>query len=673
MDDRVEFDYRSSNPETNFVPRAVLEISESINNSQNLDELFNKVHQIISEYIPSDSFYIALYDNDTKEIIYPFYFDQLDESLNSEKFTQGFDDITTFAINHDNPLLITAKMFNELVKTGKISETSEMFSEWLGVPLKTNDNQTIGLMALQRNKSELVFSDSHQSFLRFVSEQIAKAIQYKRTEEELKNNELKFRMLYSKNPLMLFIVDENGKVIDANERTKIDLGYEAQELVGKNVKSVFHPDDQLMITKNIKECLAKKGSTLVWELRKITKGGETIWVREYASVLDFPAEKKTILIACENINEIKKAQLNIISSEEKYKLLTNNIDEMILMHDVNGEINYVNEAGLSLSGFDFSELMGRNIYKLFSEEYGHEIRDYIANSEKINSLFLFEVKLICKNGLKIPLEISVNKLKKHNSHENLLVVARDTRLRKSEVQNLRDYNEELKKSNSAKDKFFSIIAHDLRSPFNALLSYTEILLEDFDELKKDELKEYIHHIKNVSGNIFELLNNLLDWSRMQTDKYQIDPVNVDIQEAIYVVLRLFRESAKSKKIDMQFESDTRCYAYADANMISTILRNLISNAIKFSEDNSVIKISSTNEKDYVRVTIEDNGVGMLEEDIAKLFRIDINYTTLGTHKEKGTGLGLVLSKEMIEKNGGEIFVESHIGKGTKFSFTIPKK
>jgi signal transduction histidine kinase len=197
-------------------------------------------------------------------------------------------------------------------------------------------------------------------------------------------------------------------------------------------------------------------------------------------------------------------------------------------------------------------------------------------------------------------------------------------------------------------------------------------MEEFDELERDEIKEYITHMNSVANNIYELLNNLLDWSRIQTDKMYFNPSLFDIEEVITKVSRLFKDIAKSKRIKIDIKCDDRCYVFADENSISTVIRNLTSNAIKFSNDDSTVKIKAENEDKFVRVTVADNGIGMLPEDIAKLFRIDINYSTLGTRQEKGTGLGLILAKEMIEKNGGKIFVESALGKGSKFSFILPR-
>ena len=670
MNDQSDFELGISAEESSFVPRAILDISEAVNNTKNIDELYAKVHQIISDYIPADNFYIALYNTETKEITYPYFTDHVDKysSLDS-----AINDVTSYAISQTSPLLITSNMLQELIDNGKISDQNVSFNEWLGVPLCTADGKTIGLLAMQRRDKKPSFSESHRSFLKFVSTQVATAIQFKQAEESLRNSEEKFRTLYRQNPLMLFMIDENGTVIDVNDRVKVDLEYEKEELIGNNVEMVFHPNDKEKVDEHLKECLTKHGDTLKWELRKISKSGKIVWVRESASALNLPGEEVNVLISCENITEQKLTQLNLKESEEKYRLLTENIDEMILMHDRNGKIIYINEAGSKLTRQEPNELVNSNAFLIFSDEYNERVPEYLQDEAKKESMLLLETELINKNGLRIPIEVNVTKLKKRNSSENILVVARDVRERKLSEDNIRKYNNELKKSNYEKDKFFSIIAHDLRSPFNALLSFSDILLDEFDELKREEIKEYVTHIHSISNNIYELLNNLLDWSKIQTDKFYFNPLLFDLEDTVTKSMGLFQDVASSNNIKMFFECEDRCYAFADVNMISTVLRNLLSNAIKFSHNGSSVKIIAANESDNVKVSIEDTGMGMLQEDIAKLFRIDINYTTLGARQEKGTGLGLILAKEMIEQNGGKIFVESRLGEGSKFSFTLPKR
>ena len=226
--------------------------------------------------------------------------------------------------------------------------------------------------------------------------------------------------------------------------------------------------------------------------------------------------------------------------------------------------------------------------------------------------------------------------------------------------------------NASKDKFFSIISHDLRSPFTSIIGFAEVMLEDINTLSQEEIKEFTNSIYKSSKNIQNLLENLLQWSRVQTGRIELNPINFDLNSLINDVIALYHVNAARKKISLVNKVENQYYVKADKFMIDTLLRNLVSNSIKFTNQGGEIKIIVDDSLEgRLLVTISDNGVGINEETIEKLFKIDSHVTTKGTEKEKGTGLGLILCKEFVEKNNGKIWVESKIGKGSDFKFTLP--
>ena len=241
---------------------------------------------------------------------------------------------------------------------------------------------------------------------------------------------------------------------------------------------------------------------------------------------------------------------------------------------------------------------------------------------------------------------------------------------------LEQQNEELEKLNVTKDKFFSIIAHDLKNPLTPLLSLSELLGDSYDDMDADQVKQITSIIYNSSKNIYRLLENLLEWSRSSQGEMTYEPIENNINEIIYDCVNNLRGQANVKNISIEIpdtliKNDVMC----DTNMIHTVIRNLVSNAIKFSFTDSTIKVSVTDynmDSNYIQVSVKDSGVGISEDDINKLFRIDKKLTTEGTAQETGTGLGLILCKEFIDKHNCKIWAESEIGKGTTFSFTLPK-
>ncbi len=237
---------------------------------------------------------------------------------------------------------------------------------------------------------------------------------------------------------------------------------------------------------------------------------------------------------------------------------------------------------------------------------------------------------------------------------------------------LQDSEKELKISNTTKDKFFSILSHDLRAPFSSLVSVSEVLTEDTNQLSPDRKKSFIRSIHTTAVQLHNLIENLLSWSRTQIQNIRFEPSRVELRHTVQNTIDLIQVQSGNKDIVVNNNIDKNLAVYADSNLLSTILRNLISNAVKFTETKGEVSISTSNEGGMVRVSVKDNGLGMRPEDLKMLFRIDIDTKFIGNSTEKGTGLGLILVKEFVEINGGQVKVESRFGAGSTFSFTLKK-
>lgn len=274
-----------------------------------------------------------------------------------------------------------------------------------------------------------------------------------------------------------------------------------------------------------------------------------------------------------------------------------------------------------------------------------------------------EISIAMLKGLVLRLR-DYNKLEAELTQKNI-----EIEHQKKELEKQRG---ELEALNATKDKFFAIIAHDLKNPFSTVLGLSELLAREFETFDSKSLKDFITQIYKYSNNTFNLLENLLQWSMLQTDRIPLRPTVINLKHVIEENLELLTGNAKNKEIEMQIISSNACSAYIDANQITTVVRNLISNAIKFTPNNGKIIVRVDDDGEFWSVSISDNGIGIDKKDIKKLFLIDSNPTTIGTSQEKGTGLGLILCKEFVERNGGHIWVESTHGKGSTFSFTVPK-
>jgi len=234
-------------------------------------------------------------------------------------------------------------------------------------------------------------------------------------------------------------------------------------------------------------------------------------------------------------------------------------------------------------------------------------------------------------------------------------------------------NKELSALNHTKDKLFSIIGHDLGNHFNIILGFLEVLVSDYKKLDSEKVESHLNNIFSSSKQAFNLLENLLTWARMQTNMIQYNPEVFDVQSKITESVGLFEGACAKKKIKIEVAQNDTMWIMADINMFSTVFRNLVANAVKFTHGDGNILISTEKKGDFCEISVSDNGVGISDDDIGKIFRIDSKHKTPGTMGEKGTGLGLILCKEFVEKHGGKIEVKSEVGKGSRFSFMLPLK
>jgi signal transduction histidine kinase len=236
---------------------------------------------------------------------------------------------------------------------------------------------------------------------------------------------------------------------------------------------------------------------------------------------------------------------------------------------------------------------------------------------------------------------------------------------------IRKKNLELEEHNATKDKFFSIISHDLKGPLSSLTSFSGLLINHTESLTKAEIQTLARDLDQSVKNLFSLLENLLEWSRSQTGAIEIKWEAFDIMVLLKENRNLLLVQAQNKQIKIRLEGEEKFIVFADPNIISTVIRNLLSNAIKFTPTGGEIVLKIERIESGVRVLINDKGVGISESIIHKLFRLEVKHSTKGTADEPGTGLGLILCKEFVEKNGGTIGVHSEEGKGSSFYFTLP--
>ncbi|MBI5326352.1 MAG: response regulator [Ignavibacteriae bacterium] len=403
------------------------------------------------------------------------------------------------------------------------------------------------------------------------------------------------------------------------------------------------------------------------------------------------------------IEEQQIAARDLAENEEKFRVIVNSARDGIIFIDESGLVSFWNNS--SLEKFGFKEIPNDNVFfwQIISIPKVKIYQEKFANiGQLIDNGFigrLIEFIAIKKDNTTFPVEIVFYPIRVKNRWYTCCII-RDITVRKEAEDEMSKLIEELRVSremveqnanelllanerlyeseenlrilNASKDRFFSILAHDLRGPFQGLLGFSKILHNDFKNLKTEETQDIIEDLYHSAEQIYKLLDHLLLWSRIQRGVLEYKPENCNIRNIVSVNIDLLRSLAGRKNIELLSEINEEFEFISDPNMINTVLRNLISNAIKFTGGGGKIRISANKTKDgYLLVSVKDNGIGILEEDLQKLFKIDTYFTSPGTSGEKGTGLGLVLCKDLIEKCKGKIHVESQVDKGSTFSFLIP--
>lgn len=459
----------------------------------------------------------------------------------------------------------------------------------------------------------------------------------------------------------LIVMDVQGKIIYANSTVINRLGYMMEELETMSVLDLHPPDHQKEAALIVSEML--NGKAEFCPIPLVTKNGIQIPV-ETRVTSGYWDGKPVIFGVTKDISKIK-------FSEEKFSKVFYLNPSVCGLSDIDtGEYIEVNDLFYNLFGYSKNEVIGSTALKLgiLDEDTINKILNKADENGKVSNV---EADLKSKDGSIKHVFLSAENIKVQNKTYRYTVVHDITELKKAEKE-IKLKNEELFKLNAEKDKFFSIIAHDLRSPFNGFLGLTEIMAVDLPNLTMNQIQEFAINIGSSANNLFRLLNNLLEWSQIQKGTFHYTPNKINLSAMMEDCLGLLRDSAKAKKIIIEMYIMKELNVIADSNMLQSIIRNIVSNSIKFTHIEGCVKISAQKtSRDYATISISDTGIGMDQKMIDELFRIDISNVRKGTEGENSTGLGLLLCKEFVDKHGGKIWIESTVNIGTTFNFSIP--
>jgi len=489
----------------------------------------------------------------------------------------------------------------------------------------------------------------------------------KKAEQKLKESEKMFSTIFELSPNGLAITNvKSGKIYEVNQSAINILGYTKDELLASSPLDISIWKSKKGRNKTLKKLLEKR-SLINEEVQYLTKSGKTVDAKLSAAIIEING-KEVILSDIIDATESKKAEKALENSLERLRFAQKAGKIGIWEWDVKADTIIWSDMAYEIFGLHKEK-------KLLSTD---KYFDYVIPEDKqriideldialTNNLTEHQTEYRIKKGNQTVWIEEVSEIIYDSNKEfaKMIGIMHDITDRKKAEQ-------KLKESNLTKDKFFSILAHDLINPFNTMLGFSNLLVSNFKKYEPSKQEKFIKIIHHNLKNTYKLLENLLLWARSQRGVVDFKPETLNLYLLLGETTGLLEQASKNKNINIENKIPVDINVYADKNMLSTILRNLISNAIKFTHKNGTIEIGyQAGKKHTQEIYVKDTGLGVPKENLNSIFEISENISTKGTEGEIGTGLGLILCKEFVEKHGGTIWVETEIGKGSKFIFTIP--
>lgn len=461
-----------------------------------------------------------------------------------------------------------------------------------------------------------------------------------------------------------------------NPKTCEIAGRSEGELKNTPFLDIIHPDDRELTKNNFNKRLKGEALETKYEIRILNSNNTIRWVQVYGTKIDWQGKPATLNFL-NDITEAKAIARTLEESEAKFRYIAENSSDVIWHVDTNLICDYISLADEKMRGYTQEEVVGTHLFDILKPgKFDH----LIANLQKrfadekagIKTTIAprYELEEKCKDGSWVWVEATATP--HHDENGNFLGlngVTRDISKRKKAEAEIEQKTKQLIAANADKDRFVSILAHDLRSPFQSLLGFLALLNDNIEEYTTEQIAEIIKKLYESANNTYNFLEDLLEWTRSQKTPFQ--PREIPFKDIWSDVINAIEGSANSKGISISNNIPLDLVLYADGNMLKTVLRNLISNAIKFTHKGGSIKLSAVETEEGICISVADTGVGMTQKNSSKLFDITKNYTTKGTLDEKGSGFGLLLCKEFIEKHKGGIWVESEVDKGSIFTFLLP--
>ncbi|WP_276348586.1 PAS domain S-box protein [Daejeonella sp. JGW-45] len=501
--------------------------------------------------------------------------------------------------------------------------------------------------------------------------QIQDITEQKAVEDALREERELLRTLIDNIPTAVFIKDLESRKMLVNKAECDFMGVkDASEILGKNDFELFPIDFARITVAEDQEVFTTRKPIINREKVITWIDGRTRCLLTSKIPLFDNGKISGLLGITYDITQIKVAESALLESEKKYRRIFENIQDVFYQTDQEGIVTEISPSIEKHSGYSREEVIGKPATDFY---YNLEDKEALVESIRANRMVSdFEVRLKTRSGERRYSSVNAQLIIQNGEIVGTEGSMRDVTDRKAQQDSLQALNNDLNTLNDQKNKLLSVIAHDLRNPIAGCVGLLEVVFMDIENTSKDELVEYMQMMQKGVLNAHELLEDLLEWARIQFHSVDFIPTRVDdLATEIRHTLKKLEPIAEAKQIQLKQEMAEGMSIDADKHMLASIIRNLVTNAIKFTNQHGQVVINVRREKGGYLFSVQDNGVGISKEDIAKLFSSDTGFSSYGTLGEKGTGMGLVLCRNFVEKHGGKIWIESTVGKGSTFYFNIP--
>jgi PAS domain S-box-containing protein len=649
-------------------------ISNLAFNTSDLDSLFIEIHKELQKIVTADNFYVALCDEAKTYVQFPYFRDNKSKDVNEFLKRPFGDGLTEYAIINQKPVFYTEKDLIRLQENKKLIIHGSIPKVWLGVPLKQGGN-IIGIIVVQSYSNKKTYTKKDLDLLVFISSQVATVIDRQQKQVKIREQSARMQSIFESGDHMIWSVDR-ALLFSSYNRNFSDFMKSNYMMDSKFSKP---PQDINEINRTVfwelKYNKAFEGESVQFELKFINQKTKKI---SWKNIILNPIFLEDNVIEevsgmAYDITDKKLSEIALKKSEEQFRDIFESFQDVYFRCSFDGEITMLSPSVKEFLGYEAEELIGKDITNYYL--YSKKSKDLLKNLVKQKSIRDFEAALIHKDSRIIQSSCNL-RLVYDNKMESVALegVARDiTKLKETNIE-LKQAKEVAERSLKVKELFLANMSHEIRTPMNGIIGMIDLM--EGTTITPDQ-KHYIHTIKKSSETLLNILNDILDLSKIEAGKMQLKREPVKLRNTMDKIYALFAQQALSKNINLYYHLSEKLpeYVLIDETRLLQILSNLISNAIKFTEGGGSIDIDLKKaripgKKNIIRCVVSDSGIGISPENIRRLFGIFSQIDNTTTKSYSGTGLGLAISKELARLMGGKIGVYSTLGLGSSFWFTF---